>query len=87
MIGTQLPNGPMKPLTSNSTEVVKVKGLNYFMNIGWIPGCVAVDSQIPANPIASDQSIATRDILWETYNGCKSSIVAGTCLSARSTKI
>ncbi|KAF6237954.1 hypothetical protein HO173_004155 [Letharia columbiana] len=70
MIGTQLPNGPMTSGTPNSTEVVTVKGLNYFINIGWIPGCVAVDSQNPANPIASDQSIATRDILWQTYNDC-----------------
>ena len=67
---------PRTPLTPNSTEVVTGKGLNYFMNIGWIPGCVAVNSQDPANPIASDQSIATRDILWQTYNDCKSFIVA-----------
>ena len=71
MIGHQLPNGPMVSGWPNLTEVLTKNGLNYFMNIGWIPGCDLVDSQDAANPIADDPSIATSDILWETYKNCK----------------
>ena len=70
MIGHQLPNGPMVSGSPNITEVLTKQGLNYFMNIGWIDGCNIVDSQDPAKPIADDPSIATSDILWETYANC-----------------
>lgn len=72
MISHQLPSGPMTSTSPNITQVLTAKGLNYFMNIGWIPGCTLVSSQDPAHPIAGDQSIATRDILWSTYNNCRS---------------
>lgn len=71
MIGHQLPNGPMVFGSPNVTEVLTKDGLNYFVNIGWIPGCDLVDCQDAANPIADDLSIATSHILWETYTNCK----------------
>ena len=65
-----MPNGPMTSSNANLTEVLTKDGLNYFMNIGWIDGCTVVGSQDPAHPVPNDPSIATADLLWDTYNNC-----------------
>ena len=56
----------------NITEVYGVGGLNYIMNVGWIPGCNAIASQSVANPIPYDSSVGVQTLLSETFSECKS---------------
>ena len=50
------------------------KGLQYFMSIGWIPGCTLYDAQVVDNPLgkSGDNTRNSMQLLTDTYNDCKS---------------
>ncbi len=44
------------------------------MNIGWVPGCTAYESQYPDNPmgVSGDSSVSYTTLLMDTYYNCES---------------
>ena len=51
-----------------------VKGVQYFMNIGWVPGCTAYESQYAENPtgVNGASSVSYITLLTDTYRNCES---------------
>ena len=71
-VNTQLPNTNLSAGMGNITEVYGYGGLNYIMNVGWIPACDAISSQSVANPIPSDPTVGVHTLLLDAFLDCKS---------------
>lgn len=48
------------------------QGLQYMVNIAWVPGCTAVTSQNPRYPMGNtgDNPLSYEAVLWDTFDYC-----------------
>ncbi|KAL9108961.1 MAG: hypothetical protein Q9227_006357 [Pyrenula ochraceoflavens] len=46
------------------------KGVNYMMNVGWIPDCTVTNQQDLENPVPDDQNVSWGDLLKNNYYKC-----------------